>query len=138
MLQKHFHGDYLCQRCGCLKTKSNGALNCAPTTTHKHINGSELLDQLVFFRHGNKPQLQQQQSAERPSTLGPFSNNSASVTKQPLPYETSQYLHAASTSNASCEDILVKDMYSNSKNGSHNQQQFWMKRTNGVENVGGG
>lgn len=104
---------------------------CGVDEANVDINGT------FFYEHGNKPQLQQQQSAERPSTLGPFSNNSASVTKQPLPYETSQYLHAASTSNASCEDILVKDMYSNSKNGSHNQQQFWMKRTNGVENVGG-
>jgi len=51
MLQNQFHGDYLCQRCGCLKSKSNGALNnCVPTTAHKNINGSELLDQLVFFR----------------------------------------------------------------------------------------
>ena len=61
-------------------------------------------------RHGNRSQLQQQQSNERPSTLGPFNNNSASITKQPLPYETVQYLHAASTSNASCEEI--KDMVS--------------------------
>jgi len=54
MLQKQFHGDYLCQRCGCLKSKSNGALNnCVPTTAHKNINGSELLDQLVFFRFSN-------------------------------------------------------------------------------------
>lgn len=98
---------------------------CDVEETNVDINGT------FFYEHGNRPQLQQQQSTERPSTLGPFNNNSASITK-PLPYETVQYLHAASTSNASCEEI--KDMYGNNKNGS-SQQQFWMKRTNGVEPV---
>uniref|UniRef100_A0A914KNL1 WW domain-containing protein n=1 Tax=Meloidogyne incognita TaxID=6306 RepID=A0A914KNL1_MELIC len=76
---------------------------CDVEETNVDINGT------FFYEHGNRSQLQQQQSTERPSTLGPFNNNSASITK-PLPYETVQYLHAASTSNASCEEI--KDMVS--------------------------
>nr|CAD2208628.1 unnamed protein product [Meloidogyne enterolobii] len=98
---------------------------CDIEETNVDINGT------FFYEHGNRPQLQQQHSTERPSTLGPFNNNSASITKQPLPYETVQYLHAASTSNASCEEI--KDMYGNNNKNGSSQQQFWMKRTNGVE-----
>jgi hypothetical protein len=107
---------------------------CGVDETSVDINGA------FFYMEHNNNNNTQQQNIERPSTLGLFGNVSSpmdcTVTKQPLQYEPVQYLHAASTSNASCEEIRDNDKHVNNNKNGCSQQQFWMKRVNGVDLVG--